>query len=354
MSKETKNTIRLGMFVTFSFLLFITGAYYIGTKQNMFKPKFLVSAYFNNVNGLRKGHNIRYAGITVRNMSDVVIVNDSTLRVDMLLEEKVRNFIKKDAVASITSDGLVAGSMIVNIIPGDGDAAPVEDNDILASYTRTDPNDMLKTLGNTNENIALLSLHLLEITEKLNHGYGTLPLLIRDSLMAEDLRHSLHNLQATTVYAAKLSQQLHQSLAALSSTEGTLGQLLHDSTLVTQMENFAFNLDTLFIRQTEPLIENLNKSGEDIAKTSAQLKTILDKIDQSEGLANTILKDTVAAADFREVMRNLHEGTDRFNENMEALKHNFLFRRYFKKQEKEQEKARKATEKAAGKDQSSS
>ncbi|HCW07282.1 MAG TPA: MCE family protein, partial [Cytophagales bacterium] len=35
------------------------------------------------------------------------------------------------------------------------------------------------------------------------------------------------------------------------------------------------------------------------------------------------------------------QGTQRFNENMEALKHNFLFRGYFKKQEKEAKASKK-------------
>lgn len=40
-------------------------------------------------------------------------------------------------------------------------------------------------------------------------------------------------------------------------------------------------------------------------------------------------------------MHNIEEGTDKFNENMEALKHNFLTRGYFRKLEKEKAKARK-------------
>ena len=35
---------------------------------------------------------------------------------------------------------------------------------------------------------------------------------------------------------------------------------------------------------------------------------------------------------------NIQKGTDGFNQNMEALKHNFLLRGYFKKQEKQRRK----------------
>jgi len=47
-------------------------------------------------------------------------------------------------------------------------------------------------------------------------------------------------------------------------------------------------------------------------------------------------------------MENLEKGTDGFNQNMEALKHNFLFRGYFKKldrqKKKEQAELQKNTE----------
>ena len=40
-------------------------------------------------------------------------------------------------------------------------------------------------------------------------------------------------------------------------------------------------------------------------------------------------------------LNNIQTGTDGFNQNMEALKHNFLLRGYFRKQEKRKEKALK-------------
>jgi len=40
-------------------------------------------------------------------------------------------------------------------------------------------------------------------------------------------------------------------------------------------------------------------------------------------------------------MKNINEGTDKFNDNMEALKHNFLFRGYFKKLERQEKKSQK-------------
>jgi phospholipid/cholesterol/gamma-HCH transport system substrate-binding protein len=44
------------------------------------------------------------------------------------------------------------------------------------------------------------------------------------------------------------------------------------------------------------------------------------------------------AKDLKETISNLNKGTAKFDENMEALKHSFLTKKYFKEQEKEKEK----------------
>lgn len=337
MAKETKQNIQLGMFVLTALALFIVGVYYIGNKQNMFGATFRVSSVFNNVNGLQKGNNVRYAGINVGSVEKIVILNDSILRVDMILEEKVQPFIKKDAIANIGSDGLV-GNMIVNISPGKGKMPPVEDNEIIESYTRIEAKDMLNTLGNTSENVALLSLNLLEIAENINRGKGTVATLLNDSLLALNLQGSMRNLRHSTQNINSMSRQLEETVAEVKEGEGMLGYLLKDTSFMSQLENFSSRLDTLLIGQTEPIIKDLQQSGEDIAVTSAALKTLVEEINLNEGLVGTLLKDTTLSNDLKQSMQNLNQGTERFNENMEALKHNFLFRKYFKKQEKKKKK----------------
>jgi phospholipid/cholesterol/gamma-HCH transport system substrate-binding protein len=51
--------------------------------------------------------------------------------------------------------------------------------------------------------------------------------------------------------------------------------------------------------------------------------------------------DTLMARDLRQTLEHLNSGTAKFDENMEAFKHNFLTRKYFKEQEKEKKKKEK-------------
>lgn len=334
MARETSNSVRLGAFVTLGILLFTIGVYYIGNRKNLFGDRYHLSTLVQNANGLQVGNNVRYVGIVVGSVESIDFLSDTILKVNMVLDGKVNEHIRQDAVASIGLDGLV-GNVIVNISPGNGEQPPAKDGSIIAFYSRLDPNDMLNTLGNTNNNIALLSLKLLEITENLNNGHGTIPLLIRDTLMADHFSNTIKNLQMASENLVQLSHEMQQSLEYISKGKGTLGYLLQDENLPLQLEQFAMHLDSLFIGQTAPVIANLNQSAEDISEISHNLKSATQALNKGNGLATALLNDTVAAENLRQILVNLDEGTARFNENMEALKHNFLFRKYFKKKEKE-------------------
>ena len=215
MSKEKGNTVRLGIFVVVIFILFSIGVYNIGNKNNLFGKTFTVSSTFNNVKGLQIGNNVRYAGIDVGRVSQISLSNDSVIRVDMQLQRKFQTFLKKDAISSIGSDGLV-GNMIVNISPGDGNGLAVEDGDMLKSYSKIETEDVLEVLGNTTENVALLTLNVLQIAESINKGKGSLPMLIKDSLLAEDLRWSIHHLRQTTRNINQMSLQLEADIASIN------------------------------------------------------------------------------------------------------------------------------------------
>ena len=338
--KERNKMIRLGIFVIACFVIFLLVIYNIGSRQNVFGSNFQISSYFHNVSGLKPGNNVRYAGINVGSVKNIMIINDSTLQVFMNLDVKVQDFLKKDAIASIGSDGLV-GNMIVNISPGAGLLEAVEDGDIIQSYSRVQTEDMMVRLSQTNENIALLSLGLLEVVQDINSGRGSLYAIINDSTMAQDLRGSMRSLRQTTSNLNRLTQRVQDNLTLVEEGEGLLGYLLRDTSLPNQITSITENIDSLIGQRTAPILNNLEVASDDLQQSTNALKLLIDEINLNQGLAGTVLKDSTVAADLKQTMDNLTIGTELFNENMKAMRENFLFRRYFKKQEKELKKAQK-------------
>ena len=244
----------------------------------------------------------------------------------MKIEEKIIKHIKKNAIATIGSDGLV-GNMIVNIIPGDGEASRIINGDVIESYSRIGADDILSTLSATNDNISILIASLLEITKKINKGKGTFGVLLNDTIMAKDLQTSVSNLKKVSKGASTSIQEINGLIASLKTTkEGVFGTLVND---------------TISGKKLKDIISNLEESRVEIDNVLTNINTVVDDVNSSKGAFNYLVKDSTLVQELKSTMKNINEGTDKFNDNMEALKHNFLFRGYFKKLERQEKKSQK-------------
>lgn len=322
MEKTASQKIRLGLFVIIGLTLFVLTIYFIGSKQQMFGKTETLTAVFNNVAGLQLGNNVRYSGINVGTVRGIEIVNDSTINVEMQIDKTVFPHIKKNAVATIGSDGLV-GSVIINIIPGQGEAPPVQPGDFIKSNNRVRTDDMLSTLNVTNENAAQLTADLLKITNDINNGKGTIGVLLRDSAMANDLKATIHNLKITSEKTSKTMDNLNRQIAGLDHKDNVIGVLK----------------DTVVGNKIRHIVTNLDSSSQEITKVVANLNTTISNAKDGKGAINYLSNNPKLVKQIDSTMTNINQASQKLNENLEALKSNFLFRGYFKKQEKAKKKA---------------
>ncbi len=320
-----RNNIRLGLFVIIGTILLVVASYLIGNNKSMFSKTFSISAKFNNVNGLILGNNVRFSGIVVGTVKDIEMESDTLIKVRMAIEEKMQQYIKKDAIATIGSDGLV-GSMIINIIPGKNNAPLVQDNDEISSYSRIATEDMLSTLNVTNENAAMLTADLLKVSQSLTKGKGTMGRLLNDTVMASNLEKIVINLKLTSEQANIAFAKLNKMVNTIDLKESTAGILLSDTISGNQMRQVIANLQSTSIKM------------EEITK---EVQVLVKNVKEGEGALDYLTKDTLLVQKLDATLNNIESGTEKFDENMEALKHNFLFKGYFKKLEKKQLKEEK-------------
>lgn len=320
MKNHAQQNFRLGIFVISGLLIFILGVYFIGKRQNMFGHSTRISSVFKNVNGLQLGNNVRYAGVNVGTVKRITIMNDTSICVDMAISENTIGLIKRNSVATVNSDGLV-GSMIINIIPGEGGGDElVRAGDTLKSLSKIATADMLTTLNTTNENAALLTADLLKITRSINSGEGVLGSLLKDEKMAQDIKMSLANLRRTTQEATATLNKINRIIGEVNLRESMAGVLL---------------TDTASARQFSDMISSLGESAENVQQVSSNLKAFSAEIKNGEGALNHVINDTSLVNSLDHTLENVEAASEKFNENMEALKHNILFRGYFRRIERQ-------------------
>ncbi|MBK8968804.1 MAG: MCE family protein [Lewinellaceae bacterium] len=189
MAKRTIDNIKLGLFVLVGLGLLILFLYMLGRNKSIFSDRFEISVHFENVSGLVAGNNVRVSGIVVGIVEEVQLVNDTLVVVTIALNESMRQVIRKNALASIGTDGLI-GNRVVNLLPSKDPAPLIEPGDILQSQSDVSTEEMLRTLDRTNQNVLDISEGLKETIERINNSTQLTTLLNAEGL-SRDLKAAL-------------------------------------------------------------------------------------------------------------------------------------------------------------------
>lgn len=319
MENEIFKNIRLGIFVILGAVLLIVALYVVGNKRNLFGKTFSISAKFYNVNGLMKGNNVRFAGIDVGTVERVEIINDSSVNVIMIIESDLQKFIKKNAEASVGTDGLM-GNKLVNINVVDTPAPIIEEGDELKTLRSIETDEMTRTLNVTNENIKVISSNVRDITDKLSSKNSLLTILT-DTVVAENIRSAIVNIKDAGRQAVGVVSNLEQISHKIKDGKGTIGSLISDSSLYLNINQ---------------VVDRLQKVSDTAGIVAGDISSIVGKIKKGDGSVGNLLTDTTFIHNLNQSVKSINGAAKGFDENMEALKHNILLRRYYKKQDKKE------------------
>lgn len=327
MAKKAINNVKLGVFVLAGLLIMIFSLYMIGKDTNMFGSNYTLKVRFDNVHGLTSGNNVRYSGIQVGTVKRVKILSDTLIEVSMLIDTKMKRYIHKNDIVNMSTDGLM-GNRILNITPAKDGSPLAENGDMLVTKKSVSTDDMLETLDKTNKNIRDISQELKMTILKINNSSALWKLLSEETL-PDNLRASSVSIRKAAANADGMVQDLHTIVNDIRAGKGSLGSILTDTAI-------AYNLNeaVLSIQQVGSHADELVRELDDLTKG------IKSDVKGGKGPAHAILKDSSLVIKLNNSLYNIEKGTEAFNQNMEALKHNFLLRGYFKKLEKRQKQTK--------------
>jgi phospholipid/cholesterol/gamma-HCH transport system substrate-binding protein len=284
--------VRLGLFIAGGLTIFVIAIFIIGKQQNLFNPVFKVTTNFFNVSGLQVGNNVRFSGINVGTVDNIRIINDSTVQVNLLIRKDVQQFIKADSEATISSEGII-GDRVIMITQGSFEADMAQDGQHLKSIEPIETDAIMANLQSSAINADVITKQLAEIMVNINTGEGVVGRLIQDTIMAENINMTIANLK--------------------KSSEG-----IDETIEMTRVNLFEF-------------MEKLQLTVATTETATVALGEIMTKINSGEGTLGMLIQDTTVSNTLNRTMINLEQSSEKLDENMEALQHNFLFRRYFRK-----------------------
>jgi phospholipid/cholesterol/gamma-HCH transport system substrate-binding protein len=272
MNTSASQKLKIGIFTIAGILVLIAGVFLIGSKKNMFSKTYKLYGKFKNTGGLQVGNNIRFGGVNIGTVERITIVTDTVVQVDMIVETKMREFLKVDAVASVGSDGLM-GDKILSIAPGSPGAPPIEAGGQIKTIEPLDIAGVMTQFTHVAANAEIITGALANMSLEIKNGNGSISRLLYKDDLAKGLEGTLNNTRDLTGAMQGIATQI-------KSGKGSIGSLLYTDTL-------------------------------------------------SASLNRTVNKATDALA-------TVQVAADNFSENMKALQGNYFLKGYFKKKAKAQ------------------
>lgn len=282
MKKNISKKIRLGVFVSLGIAVLIIGIYFIGEGQQLFRSTFQISGVFKDVAGLQAGNNVRLSGINIGTVKDVSIISDTTVRVVIMIDESIRKFIKKDAVAIIGSEGLMGNKVLV-INPGTGGEKIIENNDVVETIVPVSVDDIFQSLNTTIENANLITGDLASMTNKIESGEGTIGRLIMDKSWRENFDSMFVNLKDGAAGFKMLidkANDMDEILLAFKSTLENSASITKDlSDITNSIQSGKGAIGRLFMN--EAAADNIDSTFINLKEGSAEFKILLEKAQNS-------------------------------------------------------------------------
>jgi phospholipid/cholesterol/gamma-HCH transport system substrate-binding protein len=323
MAANKTNTVKLGMFVMAGLGFLILLLYIIGKNQNLFGSTFLLKARFGNVHGLLAGNNVRFAGIDAGSVKRVEVLNDTTIEVSLLVKTKMKQFIHRNAQISIGTDGLI-GNRVINIEPCKTPAPLVAEGDVFWGEKGADTEEMLRVLNNTNTDIATIAGEIKRSINRLNNSKALWGIL-EDETLPVNIRQSLSHVKSATASMDRSMQDLSVIMEDVKRGKGSIGKLVRDTAMAVAVTDAVGKIKSIGVAAD-------SLSGQ----ISSFVGSISREVNEGKGSVHALLKDEEMTKRLANTLQNIEQDTRSFNEVMEAIKHSFLFRGYFRKMEKQQ------------------
>ena len=214
---------RLGAFIFVTLALLAAGVFEIGSKEYLFRSTYQLKAQFDNVAGLAEGADVQVGGVHSGMVRSIELPHKpgDKVTVVMDLNRSTHEIIKQNSVASIETEG-VLGNQFVAISFGSAGQAEVKDGETLESAPPLVLSDLFKkTSGILDssqkaiDNATLATAHLNSVSAKIDSGQGTVGELVNDKQLYTNLEQTTVTLHDTMLQAQTGVTDFQENMEAL-------------------------------------------------------------------------------------------------------------------------------------------
>jgi phospholipid/cholesterol/gamma-HCH transport system substrate-binding protein len=329
----SKDKTAMGAFVVGGVLLFGFGLFLIGDRRMLFSQSADYYTEFAQISALEAGAKVRVGGMDAGEVVEVRVppAPGSKFQVKFRIVEKLFPVIRTDSMASIQTDGLLGNKFLLIDIGTTGMAPPGH------TLSSREPFEIGDLLTKIRETVTAIDATVGDVTSDVTEATQTV------AQAAKNVDQIIVGIQKPvarfTAAASKVSEDASAIIARVKAGEGTIAKFMNDDTVyqdiagtVKQMEQAMENL-----RKTSSEVSglvatfkageipaNLERIAKNVSESSERLKGMLTSFQPQAGGGDGV------AGDVRATLASTREAMSDLSENLEALKHSFFFRGFFK------------------------
>src|SRR5215213_2929022 len=287
-----------------------------------FSRKIHLRSRFSNGDGLRRGSEVRLAGVRIGKVDDVRLMPptdnprdkvEASFSIDSEIDERpATDLIRKDSAALLSSPSILGAEKVINLTPGGATADPIRDGDLIPPGDEGGTVQALTQSGTRlMDQLNDLSKQFTDISQKINQGQGTIGQFVNNEAFYNNLNSTIRDvndlvrqIQTGQGSAGKfvndpalynnlneVSRSLQEIADGLKQGRGTAGKLLTDDAIYNEARG---------------AIARLNRSVDNI-------DLIVSDLRQGRGTAGKLLTDEAIYNDARAAIARFNTAAERID-----------------------------------------
>ncbi len=303
---ERQQEFRVGVMAVVALAAAVLMVFKFGEIGNRWKSGTRISIVMPNASGIYPQTAINMSGIRIGSVESLTLVAEGRgVMVSALIDSDFT--FRNDSTAQVTRSLLGDGS--IEIIPG-SDGKAISDGDRIAGRSASDPtavvarleqrvSSTLVSFENTGKEWGRLGTNLNQLLETsgpdgvntIQRSAAALEQFTRTMKAAEDTLASAGNLINDPQYQQQLQQTLTALPQLLNETRSTLKAV---NSVIRQVDTTVANINvatTPLARQSENMVNRLNKSLDNIELITGELAVVSKLMNQQDGTIKRLLTD---------------------------------------------------------------
>jgi len=258
--------VKAGLFILVSLIIFL-GFLVVIVGMQSWSEKSIYRARFNYVGGIEKGSLVRFAGLEVGQVKDVLLPAQDDPRVEIVMEIRKDTPIRANSTAYLTTIGIM-GAFYVEITTGTADAPLLPDGALIPSKDVT-------AFAQMSENIDKTTEELTELLKRVNDLFNKENRQNISSMIASMKEMSEQNSKSIQEIVAHLNQMTVHLDETITSVNQLLGR--NETTIARSMQNLEQTLEQsrLLVAKLNQGLDELNNS---MYKNSSSYEDVLNNL----------------------------------------------------------------------------